>query len=124
MITNRSPLLIDLFKQAASNYTIATGDFFYTDPAADETNFHPPYLDKGIISAGWATATRYYHSTADGDKKLVSVKELEKMARAYAFIADALADYSKSDLEVGGVPYEAESSIYQSDMLKLMFGNH
>ncbi|MCX2980847.1 hypothetical protein EYC98_08155 [Halieaceae bacterium IMCC14734] len=124
MITNRSPLLIDLFRQAASNYAIATGDFFYTDPAADETNFHPPYLDKGIISAGWATATRYYHTTADGDQKLVSAKELEKMARAYAFIADALADYSKSDLEQGGVPYESENSIYQSDILKLMFGNH
>jgi len=124
MITNQSPLLTDLFKQAANNYSIPTGDFIYTDPAADETNFHPPYFDQGIISAGWATGTRYYHSSADGEHDLVSSRELEKMARAYAFIIDELGQYGKGDLEAGAVPYSAENSIYQSDILKLMFGNH
>lgn len=124
MITNRSPLLMELFKQAANNYSISTGDFIYTDPAADETNFHPPYFDHDIISAGWATGTRYYHSSADGEQNLVSSKELEKMARAYAFISDELGHYSKKDFEEDAVPYSAENSIYQSDILKLLFGNH
>ncbi len=124
MITNRSPLLTDLFRQAAGNYSIPTGDFIYSDPAADEANFHPPYFDQGVISAGWATGTRYYHSSADGEHDLVSSRELEKMARAYAFIIDELGRYSKADLEAGAVPYSAENSIYQSDILKLLFGNH
>ena len=52
MVTNRSPLLIDLFRQAANLYNIATMDAVYQDPASDETNFHPPYFDAGVISAG------------------------------------------------------------------------
>jgi len=124
MITNRSPLLLDLFKQAATNYSIASGDFYYTDPAADEVNFHPPYYDGGIISAGWATGTRYYHSTADAELNLISSKEVEKMARAHAFVIDSLAGKTKADLEKGAVPYGSQKSIYQSDLLKMMFGNH
>jgi hypothetical protein len=124
MVTNRSPLIVDLFRQAAKNYSISTADFVYADPAADETNFHPPYFDGGVISAGWATGTRYYHSTADYEQNLISPYELEKMARAHAFISDELGNYSKADLERGAVPYRAENSIYQSDVLKMMFGNH
>ncbi|MEP6160357.1 MAG: hypothetical protein ABJ171_08320 [Halieaceae bacterium] len=124
MVTNRSPLIIDLFRQAIKNYAISTADFIYADPAADETNFHPPYFDGGVISAGWATGTRYYHSTADFEQNLISTHELEKMARAHAFISDELGNYNKSDLEAGAVPYRAENSIYQSDVLKMMFGNH
>ncbi len=124
MVTNRSPLIVDLFRQAIKNYSISTADFVYTDPAADETNFHPPYFNGEVISAGWATGTRYYHSTADYEQNLISPHELEKMARAHAFISDELGRYSKADLEEGAVPYRAENSIYQSDLLKMMFGNH
>ena len=124
MITNRSPLLQKLFTQAINNYTISSADFIYTDPAADEVNFHPPYFDEGLISAGWATGTRYYHTTADGENNLVSATELEKMGRAYSYVIDQLAGYRKKDLEAGAVPYSAENSIYQSDIFKLLFGNH
>jgi hypothetical protein len=124
MITNRSPLLLDLFRQAVRNYSISTADMIYADPAADETNFHPPYFDGEVISAGWATGTRYYHSTADYEGNLISPHELQKMARAHGFISDELGNYDKADLEKGAVPYRAENSIYQSDVLKMMFGNH
>ena len=124
MITNRSPLLVDLFEEAAQRYSVASSDFYFVDPAADETNFHPPYFDAGIITAGWTSATRYYHTTADYENDLISAFELEKMARAHAFIVSELENYTKSDIEKGAVPYTAEKSIYQSDLLKLMLGNH
>jgi len=124
MVTNKSPLLVDLFKQASNNYSLTISDFLFSDPAADETNFHPPYVDKGIISAGWTIGSRYYHTTADYENNLVSPKELEKFGRAHAFIIDELGKYSKSDLEEGATRYTAEKSIYQSDTLKLLFGNH
>lgn len=124
MVTNRSPLLIDIFREAATTYNIATMDFVFADPASDETNFHPPYFDAGVISAGWATATRYYHTTADYENGLVKPEILEKQGRAYAFVIDELMKYDKADLELGGTPYTAEKSVYQSDILKLLFGNH
>ena len=124
MVTNRSPLLIDLFRQAATRYNIATMDYVYSDPASDETNFHPPYFDAGVISAGWATGTRYYHTTADYENNLVRPEILEKQGRAYAYVIDELMKYEKRDLERGDTPYSAEKSIYQSDILKLLMGNH
>ena len=124
MVTNKSPLLLDLFRQAANRYSIASSDFYFPDPAADETNFHPPYVDMGIISAVWTVGSRYYHTTADYERDLVSAREIEKLARGHAFIIDALSNYTKSDLEEGAEPYTAEQSIYQSDALKLMLGNH
>ncbi len=124
MVTNRSPLLIDLFRRAATLYNIATMEYVYPDPASDETNFHPPYFDAGVISAGWATGTRYYHTTADYENNLVRPEVLEKQGRAYAYVIDELMKYDKSHLERGGVPYTAEKSIYQSDILKLLLGNH
>jgi len=90
MVTNRSPLLIDIFRQAATAYNIATMDYVYPDPASDETNFHPPYFDAGVISAGWATGTRYYLTTADYENDLIRPEVLEKQGRAYAFVIDEL----------------------------------
>jgi len=124
MITNRSPLLVELFQEAAQKYSVASSDFYFVDPAADETNFHPPYFDAGIITAGWTSGTRYYHTTADYENDLISPFELEKMARAHAYIVSQLENYTKADIEKGAVPYTAEKSIYQSDLLKLMLGNH
>jgi len=124
MVTNRSPVLIDLFRRAATLYNIATMDYVYFDPASDETNFHPPYFDAGVISAGWATGTRYYHTTGAYENNLIRPEVLEKQGRAYSFIIDELMKYEKVDLERGGTPYTAEKSIYQSDILKLLLGNH
>ncbi|MBV1928816.1 MAG: hypothetical protein KUG81_04825, partial [Gammaproteobacteria bacterium] len=56
----------------------------------------------GVISAGWATATRYYHTTADYENGLVKPEILEKQGRAYAFVIDELMKYDKADLEQGG----------------------
>ena len=124
MVTNRSPLLIDIFREAATTYSIASMDYVFADPASDETNFHPPYFDAGVITAGWATATRYYHTTADYENKLIRPEILEQQGRAYAFVIDELMKYDKADLERGGTPYTAEKSVYQSDILKMLFGNH
>ena len=82
MVTNRSPLLIDIFREAATTYNIASMDYVFADPASDETNFHPPYFDAGVITAGWATATRYYHTTADYENKLIRPEILEQQGRA------------------------------------------
>ena len=55
---------------------------------------------------------------------LIRPEVLEKQGRAYSFIIDELMKYEKVDLERGGTPYTAEKSIYQSDILKLLLGNH
>jgi hypothetical protein len=122
LVTNRSPLLIDVFKRAIRSYAIPTGDLLLIDPAGDESAFHPPYNDLGAISAGWILSGRTYHSTADVDRGLVSYAEVEKMARAHAFVIDELAARSRADLREGGSA-PPEKSIYQSDLFKLFFGN-
>ena len=53
LVTNRSPVLIDIFKRAITDYAIPTGDLVYIDPAADEAAFHPPFNDLDAISSGW-----------------------------------------------------------------------
>jgi hypothetical protein len=123
LVTNRSPLLIDLFKRAAMQYAIPMGDIVYIDPAADEAAFHPPYNDLDAISSGWIQTGKFYHSTADVDWGGVDFAQMEKIARAHAYIIDQLSGVSKNDLQRGGkaVP---EQSIYQSDLLKILMGNN
>ncbi len=123
LVTNRSPLLIDLFKQAAMHYGIPMGDVVYIDPAADEAAFHPPFNDLDAISSGWIQTGKYYHSTADLDAGGVDFEQMEKIARAHAFIIDQLSGVTKSDLQNGGFPVP-EKSIYQSDLLKILMGNN
>ena len=55
---------------------------------------------------------------------LIQPEVLEKQGRAYAFVIDELMKYNKADLERDATPYTAEKSIYQSDILKLLLGNH
>jgi hypothetical protein len=123
LVTNRSPLLIDIFKKAARQYAIAMGDLVYIDPAADEAAFHPPYNDLDAISSGWIQTGKFYHSTADVDWGRVDFDQMEKLARAHAFVIDELAGLDKDDLKQNGhsVP---EKSIYQSDLLKILMGNN
>jgi hypothetical protein len=125
MVTNRSPLLIDIFKQAIRNYAISVADFVYVDPAADETNFHPPYNDLDAISAGFSKSGIHYHTTSDVDHDLVSFEEMEKLGRAHAYVIDQLAPYTKEDLQKDALSQpDPEKSIYQSELFKMMFGNY
>jgi len=123
LVTNRSPVLIDIFKRAIHDYAIPTGDLVYIDPAADEAAFHPPFNDLGAISSGWIQTGKFYHSTADVDRGGVNFKQMEKLARAHAHIIDQLAGVTKEDLHRGGLPVP-QKSIYQSDLIKMMMGNN
>jgi hypothetical protein len=123
LVTNRSPLLIDLFKQAAGHYGIAMGGLVYIDPAADEAAFHPPYNALDAISTGWIQTGKFYHSTADVDWGGVDFNQMQKLARAHAYLIDELGAFSKADLERDGKPVP-EKSIYQSDLLKILMGNN
>ncbi len=123
LVTNRSEVLIDIFKQAIHNYAIPTGDLVYVDPAADEAAFHPPYNDLGAISSGWIQTGKFYHSTADVDRGGVNFKQMEKLARAHAFVIDQLSGLGQNDLKRGGLPVP-EQSIYQSDLIKIMMSNN
>ncbi len=123
LVTNRSPVLIDIFKRAIQDYAIPTGNLVYIDPAADEAAFHPPYNDLGAISSGWIQTGKFYHSTADIDGAGVNFKQIEKLARAHAYVIDQLAGVTKEDLQRGGFEVP-EKSIYQSDLIKIMMGNN
>ncbi|MEP0203574.1 MAG: M28 family peptidase [Halioglobus sp.] len=123
LVTNRSPLLIEIFMNAAAKYGIAMGDLVYIDPAADEAAFHPPYNDLDAISSGWIQTGKFYHSTADVDWGGVDFDQMEKLARAHAYVIDELSSYTKKDLQQGGMPVP-EKSIYQSDLLKILMGNN
>jgi hypothetical protein len=123
LVTNRSPVLIDIFKQAAHLYAIPMGDLVYADPAADEAAFHPPFNDLGAISSGWILTGKFYHSTADVDWGAINFKQVEKMARGHAFIIDELFELEKADLHRDGHP-APEKSIYQSNILKMFMGNN
>lgn len=123
LVTNRSPVLIDLFQQAAANYSIVMSDLVYPDPAADEAAFHAPYNDLGAISTGWVSIGKFYHSTADVDLGGVDFMQMEKMARAHAFIIDELFNLKKADLHRGGHPVPAKS-LYQSDLIQIIMGDN
>lgn len=123
LVTNRSPVLIDLFKRAAANYAIPMGDLVYPDPAADEAAFHPPYNDLDAISTGWVSIGKFYHSTADIDLGGVDFVQMEKISRAHAFIIDELFELKKADLQRGGHPVPAKS-VYQSDLMQIIMGDN
>lgn len=123
LVSNRSPLLIDIFKRAAMNYSIPMGDLVYADPAADEAAFHPPYNDLGAISSDWIITGKFYHSTADVDLGGVDFHQMEKITRAHAYIVDELFKVKRKELDVGAHPVP-EKSIYQSDLIKIIMDNN
>ncbi len=127
-LTNQSPLIAEIFLRAAQLYSLSIGDVLVIEPAADEAAFHPPFHDIGAISAGWVQSTKFYHSSADVDWARrgwggVSLDQLEKFARAHAYIVERLFEHTKADLTRDGQPLP-EVPIYQSDLLKLFLGNN
>ena len=122
-ISNRSPLLIDLFKQAASAYGVVVADRAMTDLATDEIALYPPFAELGDpIFAGWLQTGAYYHSTADVDLNGIRFGEVERVARAYAYVFDGLAAYSLADLR-RGERERPTGNPYASPVFKLFLGN-
>ena len=123
-LSNRSPLLLKLFKEAVSQYGVSLADLYSNDLATDEIAFYPPFNDFGNpIFAGLLQTGAYYHTTADVDMKGVSFVEMEKATRAFASIFDKLGKYTLSDLRKDEVPY-LTSNVYASPMFKLYLGNN
>jgi hypothetical protein len=122
LVTNHSPLLVDLLRKSVQEFGLAVTQFVSNEPVADEAAFHPPYADLDAISIGWQTIGRTYHSTADVEAGLIGYAELERWSQSLAYVIDNLEVYSKDDLQKDGTPVP-EQSTYQSDALKMTFGN-
>ncbi|MDC1018848.1 M28 family peptidase [Pseudomonadales bacterium] len=122
LITNHSPLLVELLRQSAEKYQLAVTQNVSNEPVADEAAFHPPYADLNAISIGWQTIGRTYHSTADVESRLIGYSKLQRWAQSFAYIIEALEAYTKKDLEKDASPVP-EQSAYQADGLKMTFGN-
>jgi hypothetical protein len=123
-LSNKSPLLLDLFKQAASDYGVSMADNYSTDFATDEIAFYPPFNDFGSpVFAGWLQTGAYYHTTADVDMNGISYTEMEKATRGMAFIFDELGNHTIDDLREGESPIP-EDSVYSSLLFKLFLGNN
>lgn len=123
-LSNRSPLLLDLFKEASSEYGVSMADVYSTDFATDEIAFYPPFNDFGApVFAGWLQTGPYYHTTADVDMNGISFAEMEKAARGMAFIFDQLGKHTVADLREGESPLPKDGA-YSSPLFKLFLGNN
>lgn len=121
--SNRSPVLTDLFKAAASAYGVVVADRAMTDLATDEIALYPPFSDLGDpIFAGWLQTGAYYHSTADVDLHGIHYHELERVTRAYAFVFDALGPFTVADLRRGERRRPTDNP-YASPLFRLFLGN-
>ena len=123
-LSNRSPLLLNLFQEAASEYGVSMADIYSTDFATDEIAFYPPFNDFGApVFAGWLQTGPYYHTTADVDMNGISYAEMEKVARGMAFIFDQLGNHTIADLREGETPL-TNDSVYSSPAFKMFLGNN
>ena len=121
--TNRSPALIDIFNAAASAYGVVVADLASTDLPTDEIALYPPFADLGDpIFAGWVQTGTYYHSTADVDLSGISFEEMERAARAYAYVFDRLGPLTLADLRRGEQARPADN-VYASPLFQLFLGN-
>ena len=66
---------------------------------------------------------KFYHSTADVDLGGVDFVQMEKIARAHAFIIDELFELNRTDIESGGHPVPPQS-VYQSDLMQIIMGDN
>ncbi|MFP6580963.1 MAG: M28 family peptidase [Candidatus Hydrogenedentota bacterium] len=120
---NRSPVLIELFKDAATAYGIVHAERGVSFMPTDELAFYPPFNDLGNpVFAGWVQTGKFYHSTADVDLGGISFKEMERIARAHAYIFDRLGPLTLADLRKDETPVK-DSNVYNSAMFKLFLGN-
>ena len=122
LVTNLSPVLIELLRKSAEKFGLAITQLVWNDPAADEVAFHPPYADLDAISIGWHSIGRTYHSTADVESGLIGYPQLQSWAQSFAYLVDELQAYRKEDLQEGASA-SPEQSTYQSDSMKMTFGN-
>jgi hypothetical protein len=117
-------ILLDLFKQAASDYGVSMADNCSTDFPTEGIAFYPTFNDFGSpVSAGLLLKGTYYHTTADVDMNSISYTEIDKAPRRMAFIFDELVNHTIDDLREGesSIP---EDSVYSSLLFKLFFGNN
>jgi hypothetical protein len=113
MVTNMSPVLLDLFMEAADRYGIVSAVGTYPNYWGDVVGF----MDTGVTAVGWIEANYFYHSELDGPD-VITPQGLERITRAYAWIMDKVEGYSRVDLEEGAI--ETPSLHYESDMQKLV----
>jgi len=97
-ISNRSPRLLDYFRQAVDRYGIVMA----------QTTRHQPYGDAAIMQKHAPTVNlietlAWYHSTAD-TPDLIPPTGLERTARAFAYFLDKVDGTSRADLERDAVP--------------------
>lgn len=126
LLTNRSPLMLDIFKNASNLYSLPVCDRYIVDPVADELGFFPPFnnLDDPI-AFGWHTSGgMYYHATSDGDMDgLVNMKSLEKITRAHAYVIEELFKHTEADLRKDEIPRSGKS-IFEGNMFKMFLGQY
>lgn len=112
-VTNMSPLLIELFSQAADRYGIVTSQGTYPNYWGDVVGF----MGTGVTCAGWIEAMYFYHSELDSPDT-VTPQGLERITRAYAWVMDQVEGRSRAELEEGAI--ETPSLHYVSEMQEIM----
>jgi hypothetical protein len=109
MVTNMSPLLLDLFVEAADRYGIVQPVGTYPNYWGDVVGF----MGTGVTAVGWMEANYFYHSELDG-LDVVTPQGLERITRAYAWIMDRVEGHSRAELEEGAI--ETPSLHYDSEL--------
>jgi len=94
MVTNMSPLLLDLFIEAADRYGVVQPVGTYPNYWGDVVGF----MGTGVTAVGWIEANYFYHSELDG-LHVVTPQGLERITRAYAWIMDEVERHTRAELE-------------------------
>jgi hypothetical protein len=115
-VSNRSPAVMELFKDAALRYGIVMDKAVMAAYAADVEGFY----GTGVPAAGWLEAGYFYHSEEE-TPDMISVRALENMTKANAFIIDGVNTRTRQQLEAGqkDVPpilYDSEDILFMMSM--------
>jgi hypothetical protein len=113
MVTNMSPLLLDLFMDAADRYGIVQPVGTYPNYWGDVVGF----MGTGVTAVGWIESNYFYHSELDG-LDVVTPQGLERITRAYAWIMGEVEKRSRAELEQGAI--ETPSLHYDADIQKFI----
>ena len=115
--------LVDVGAIVAVVNGVVVADRAGTDMPTDEIALYPPFADLGDpIFAGWLQTGAYYHTTADVDLRGISFREMERVARAYAYVFDRLGPLTLADLRRGERAGPMDNP-YASPLFKLFLGN-